>query len=108
MSPRFKNAIDAGHKMSAGGGSCTLECTSTPTGQDSSFHVYRIDRESEGVRFTFEDASRYAAAGDNGDMAIMVRNFLQSSDLLVDWVRARPLIIIPEPIYDRGQEPTLF
>jgi len=41
-------------------------------------------------------------------MAIMVRNFLQSSDLLVDWVRARPLIIIPEPIYDRGQEPTLF
>jgi hypothetical protein len=41
-----------------------------------------------------------------GDLSIMIRNFLVSSDVVVDWVRARPLVL-PEPTPSVGPEVVL-
>jgi hypothetical protein len=63
---------------------------------DGPLRVYRIDRATSQTIFISDDGTTFAGEGTNGDEAIMIRNYLATSDLIVDWARARP-IVDPEP-----------
>jgi hypothetical protein len=86
-------------------GACEPTCSGPTRAQTSDFHVYRIDRAGPNVTFRWDDGSATAAANPGEDEALIVRNFMATSDLLVDWVRARP-IVFPEPTAALGPEQT--
>lgn len=87
---RIAGAIVAEHKTLTG--PCQAVCASSATPQTTAFRTYRIDRRPSGVAFTHDNGTPFAATGDNGDMAVVLRNFLTKSTLEIDWVRARPLL----------------
>jgi hypothetical protein len=87
-------------------GACASVCEDPVLPQSSAFRVYRIDRNSDGARFTFDDGVVREQAGPTGDLSVMIRSFLTKSDIEVDWVRARPLIW-PEPNVTLGAESAL-
>lgn len=84
-------------------GACSSVCTDPALPQSAAFRVYRIDRNGDGARFTFDDGVKRENAGPTGDLSVMVRNFLSDSDIEVDWIRARPLIW-PEPDVTLAEE----
>lgn len=96
-------AIAAEHETTAG--TCTGGCDETAIGQTSAFRIYRIDRAGDKVGFLYDDGTTFTASGSNGDLSVMLRSYLVTSDVLVDWARARPLIV-PEPTAALGPEQT--
>jgi hypothetical protein len=94
---RSKSSVEAEHKTTSG--TCAPGCDESALGQTASFRTYRIDRSSGGARFVYDDGTVFEADGDNGDMSVMLRSFLATSDVEIDWVRARPLVgPDPEPL----------
>jgi hypothetical protein len=87
-------------------GTCASICTQSYTVQTTDRRIYRVDRASSSVTFMYDDDTTYTAAQAPGDLSIMVRTFLEDSDLYVYWVRARPLVS-PEPALAVGVEKTL-
>lgn len=101
---RGKASVGAEHKTTSG--TCQPGCASATAPQGAGMRTYRIDRTNQNVRFTSDDGVTYDAAGSNGDMSIMVRNFLQSGEVDVDFVRARR-VAAPEPTMALGDETAL-
>jgi hypothetical protein len=86
-------------------GPCATLCADTNYSQNDKTRIYRIDRHEGGVVFTYDDGKSFSPLGASGDMAILIRNSLATSDMFVDWVRARP-IAWPEPTVAVGPEKT--
>lgn len=98
---RVPNVIRAEHKGLVG--TTFTNCVGPDKAQSSDFRTYRIDRGQSETVFLADDNVPFRAAGTNGDESIMVRNFAVTSDLVVDWIRARP-IVEPAPTLDVGSE----
>jgi hypothetical protein len=101
---RSKNTVEAEHNTLTG--SCTGGCDDNALGQTSDFRIYRVDRSTAVVDFYYDDGTKFEGAGSNGDLSIMLRNFLVTSDVEIDWVRARPLVA-PEPTTVLGPETSI-
>ncbi len=76
-------------------------CTGVARVQTADFQTYRVDRTATSVRFVWDDGAPVELSGSNGDTSLLVRSFLRDGDVIVDWIRARPLIS-PEPTITLG------
>jgi hypothetical protein len=103
---RDPGSIRAENKQTGASGPCLTTCVDTAYGLNDGKRIYRIDRHANGVVFTYDDGKSFAPSGASGDMAILIRNSLATSDMFVDWVRGRP-IVWPEPTVGVGPETTL-
>jgi hypothetical protein len=88
------------------GGACDTVCVGLNGTQSTGYRFYRITRAGSNVTFAIEEGTPFSAGTSNGDMSIMIRNYMQTSDLLVDWVRARG-VVSPEPTSMLGAEQNL-
>jgi hypothetical protein len=98
---RSTSTLNAEHKTTRG--TCIDGCNESPSTQTSEERVYKVDRAGNTVVFTYDTGTTFEAVGSSGDQSVMIRNFLLTSDLVVDWVRARPLVL-PEPTPSLGTE----
>jgi len=101
---RAKSTVNAEHKTASG--TCQSGCVEPAGAQVTDARVYKVDRAGESALFTYDTGATFQAAGSSGDQSVMIRNFLVGSDLVVDWVRARPLVL-PEPTVTVGLEVAL-
>ena len=62
-----------------------------------------MDRAGDTAVFTYDTGATFQGVGSSGDQSVMIRNYLLTSELVVDWVRARPLVL-PEPTPVLGDE----
>jgi hypothetical protein len=68
-------------------------CASNPMPQDAQSHTYRVDRAPSTTSFWYDGKHvSDVALANTADMSIMLRNFDQTSDVVVTGVRARPLV----------------
>jgi hypothetical protein len=102
---RSKSEIHAEHK-SSGTTTCAPGCAQPPRTQTTDFRVYTVARTGADVLFTLDDATVFAANSAVGDLSILIRSYALDSELVVDWVRARPLVV-PEPALAIGIEETV-
>jgi len=80
------------------------QCIGPTASVDNQYHWYRIERDANETRWYYDGLLSYSVADpNNGDHPIMLRNFAVTSDLEVDWIRARQLIS-PEPTVTIGAE----
>jgi hypothetical protein len=86
---------------------CEKECDGPQVTQDTAAHYYAIERDPTQTRFYRDTAAPYTAGDMNTeDYSVMVRNFMATSDLDVDYVRARARVS-PDPTVTVGAEETL-
>lgn len=96
-SPNFVGAEDKAD-------GCLNTCGNTPLAQNKSFRYFAIERQAAQTIFSIDLAQSYTTAATN-DQALspMIRNFLLTGDLVVDWYRSRARIY-PEPTVTLGPE----
>lgn len=86
---------------------CNMSQCTGPTvtpAVDSNFHVYRIERDVNDTRWFYDGVQSYTIADpNNSDHPLIIRNWAVTSDLQVDWIRARALAA-PEPTVTVGAE----
>ena len=84
---------------------CPSDCSSPTSSQTTSFRDYGIERQPTQTIFSIDGAPSYTttAAINDEAMSLMIRNYLVSSDLVVDWIRARPRTY-PDPTVTLGGE----
>ena len=83
---------------------CENECDGTTRAQDTAWHAYTIVRNADQTLFYRDGALEDTTAVQNTeDYAVMVRNYLATSALHVDWIRARPHVS-PDPTATLGAE----
>jgi hypothetical protein len=71
----------------------TAACASQDAPLDALPHRYRIERAPSATRFYMDDVLRQTVADPNvTDYSLMMRNWTQTSDVLVTVARARPLV----------------
>ncbi|HEX9103788.1 MAG TPA: hypothetical protein VF997_16370, partial [Polyangia bacterium] len=81
---------------------CTGPTVTPPV--DASFHWYRIERDANTTRWYYDGVLSYTVADpNNSDHPVILRNWAVTSDLVVDWIRARALAA-PEPAVTVGAE----
>lgn len=101
---RAKNAISGEQKSPVG---CEAGCSGTADAQDTTAHYFAIQRDTGQTRFYRNDAlSSMITVTNSTDYALMIRNYMATSDLRVDWVRARARVS-PAPTVTPGVEETL-
>jgi hypothetical protein len=100
---RAGNEEHAERKYSAGA-SCSAGCAGLPVAQDSNFHWFRIERDPGATRF-YRDGVLASTITENNDAdwSVMIRDWAVTSDLQVDWIRAR-MLANPEPTVTLGPE----
>jgi hypothetical protein len=82
------------------------QCSGTTGTQNTAAHYYMIERDAGATRFYLDGQLSYTATVTNqADYAIIVRNFMATSDLQIDWIRARARVS-PDPIVTVGPEET--
>lgn len=76
-------------------GACSAtstECRGGALPQGTTFRTYRIERRQTRTTFFLDGEERRSAdLPVGGDLSIMMRNWLVTSDVQIDWVRARAL-----------------
>ncbi|HEY2365760.1 MAG TPA: DUF2341 domain-containing protein [Polyangiaceae bacterium] len=83
---------------------CTSVCGNTPLSQSNQFRYYAIERQPTQTIFSIDLAPSYTTAATNDQaQSLMIRSYLQTSDLVVDWFRSR-VRIYPEPTVTLGPE----
>ena len=88
-------------------GACTNNCAGAPLGQSTAYRYYMVARDPTETRFTLDSTLYYTAQGTNDtDYSVMVRNYALTSDLNVDWIRAR-VRVTPDPTVTLGPEEKL-
>ena len=95
-----------GERNIASSGVCMNNCLGPPVAPpvDGNYHWYRIDRDAFETRWYYDGAlSDSVADPNNTDHPVMLRNWAVTSDLDVDWIRARALAS-PEPAVTVGAE----
>jgi hypothetical protein len=101
---RSKNQIRGEQKSPAG---CEPQCDGASVTQDTSPHHFAIERDPGVTRFYRDGALSFTATVTNStDYALMIRNFMATSDLRVDWIRARARVS-PDPLVTLGGEESL-
>lgn len=86
------------------GGSCSANCTTPTWPQDKLFHIYGVERAPTLTNFDLDGVTKATSTTTNdGALSLMIRSYLPSSDVVVDWVRAHP-VIYPVPTVTLGQE----
>ena len=81
-------------------------CNGPSVTPDATYHVFRIERDAAATRYYLDGALSYAIDDPNNqDHSLMMRNYAVTSDLVVDWIRARSLAS-PEPAVIVGPETT--
>jgi len=102
---RDKNQIRAEQKSPVGCEAGT--CNGTPATPNTAPHAYAIERDPTATRFYVDGALSYTAMiTGQVDYAVMVRNFMATSDLSVDWIRARARVS-PDPTITVAAEETM-
>lgn len=98
---RGKGEVKAEQKSPVG---CEAECAGGNASQNTAAHHYAIERDPTVTRFYRDGALLYTATvTNNADYSLMVRNFSATSELRVDFVRARARVS-PDPIVTIGAE----
>jgi hypothetical protein len=101
---RGKSGIGAEQKSPVG---CEAGCEPTPGTQDTAAHYYRIERDPNETHFIEDSATPVVISVQNTeDYSLMVRNYMATSDLLVDYVRGRARVT-PDPTITLGAEEAL-
>ena len=102
---RGKGAIKGEQKSPTG---CDpTSCVGTDVAQNTAAHFYQIERDFAATRFYVDGTLSFTATVQNGtDYSPMLRNFMATSDLQIDWVRAR-VRVTTEPTITLGNEETL-
>lgn len=101
---RGKSSIGAEQKSPVG---CEAGCGGPVVGQNTLAHYYQIERDPTVTRFYKDGSLGYTATVTNStDYSLMVRNFLATSELQVDFVRAR-VRVSPDPTVSLGAEEAL-
>ncbi len=102
---RGKSQIHTEQKSPTG---CETECDGPTTlPQDTAPHYYAIQRDPSATRFYLDGAlSTTTTVMNTADYSVMVRNFLATSDVDIDYVRARARVS-PDPTTTLGAEENL-
>ena len=101
---RGKSGIGAEQKSPVG---CETGCEPTPGTQDTAFHYYAVTRNPNETDFYKDTAAPTKITVQNtADYSLMVRNYMATSDLDVDWIRARARVA-PDPSISIGVEENL-
>ena len=101
---RGKSEVGPEQKSPVG---CETGCEPTTLTQNTSPHYFAIERDPTQTRFTMDTSATIAQSVTNSeDYAVMVRNFMATSDLQVDYVRARARVA-PDPVAVLGSEESL-
>ena len=83
---------------------CTSICSNSPGTQSSSFRYYSIERQPTQTLFWIDLGQAYVTPATNDQaLSLMIRNFLVTGDVVVDWFRSRARIY-PEPTVTLGAE----
>jgi hypothetical protein len=88
---RAANSVRA-ERYEPNGTNCTTDpmCDGTALTLDNAFHWYRIERTAATTYYYLDGAPSYMINDPNNtDYSIMIRNYAVTSDLQVDWIRAR-------------------
>jgi hypothetical protein len=101
---RGKNGVGAEQKSPVG---CEAGCEPTPGSQDTGAHYYAVVRNSNETRFYRDSgAPTIITVNNTTDYSLMVRNYMATSDVDVEWLRARARVN-PEPTISVGPEENL-
>lgn len=101
---RGKNSIQSEQKSPLG---CEMQCTGPTLSQDTAPHYFAIERDVGATRFYRDGAlSATLSVTNTGDYSIMVRNFMATSAVRIDYVRARARVS-PDPTTALGNEENL-
>ena len=93
---RGKGQIHAEQKSPVGCETATA-CDGPTAPQSGVPHYYAIERDPTVTRFFLDGVLSYTATvTNNADYAIIVRNYLATSDVVIDWIRARARVS-PDP-----------
>jgi hypothetical protein len=84
---------------------CPNGCNSTPGTQSTNFRLYSIERQPAQTIFTIDGTTWSTPATNDQALSLMIRNWLPSGDLVMDWIRSRTRIY-PEPTVTLGAEQT--
>lgn len=91
----------------ASSGGCGNICVGPTRAQDALAHYYAIERDPNATRFYLDGALSFTASlSGQVDYSVQIRNFLATSALEVDWVRARARVT-PDPTAVLGAEESL-
>ena len=95
--------IHAERKVTTGT-ACSTACEGGAIVPDNAYHWYRIERDPTVTRYYRDGVLSYMVAdGNDLDYSVLARNYAVTSDLVVDWIRARGLVA-PEPGVAVGAE----
>lgn len=101
---RGKGQVHAEQKSPVG---CEAGCESGYVPQTTGTRYYVIERDPNATRFYVDNFLIYTATvTNNEDYSLMVRNYLATSDVQVDWIRAR-VRASPDPAVSLGFEESL-
>jgi len=101
---RGKGGIGGEQKSVVG---CESGCEPTPGTQDTATHYYRIERDPNETRFFRDGAVPVTIPVQNTeDYSLMLRNYMATSDLVIDYVRARARVT-PDPTITLDSEQAL-
>ena len=101
---RGKNSIQSEQKSPVG---CESGCSGAQLAQDTAAHYYAIERDTNASRFYRDGAlSATLSVTNTADYSIMVRNFMATSAVRIDYVRARARVS-PDPSVALGNEENL-
>ena len=101
---RAPQAVGGEQKSPVG---CEAGCSTNTVTQDGAPHYYSIQRDADLTRFERDtNTSFIITLTNNADYSVMLRNFMATSDLRVDWVRARARVS-PDPSVTLGGEESL-
>jgi hypothetical protein len=101
---RGKGSIGAEQKSPAG---CDTGCNGPVVTQTTAPHYYRIERDATATRFYRDGTLSYTATiTSSSDYSLMIRNYLMTSAVEVDWIRARARVS-PDPTVTVAAEETL-
>ncbi len=101
---RGKGALRTEQKSPVG---CEMECDGPTLTQNTASHYYAIERDPSATRFSLDGSlSTTTQVTNNADYSVMVRNFMATSDVQIDWVRARARVS-PDPTGSLGTEEKL-
>jgi hypothetical protein len=98
---RAKSSVHAEQKSPVG---CETSCDGPTSAQNTAPHVYAIERDPGATRFYLDGALAFSQTVTNQvDYAVMVRNYMATSDVQIDWIRARARVA-PDPTIALGAE----
>lgn len=101
---RGKGQVHAEQKSPVG---CEGNCESGYVPQTTAARYYAIERDPNATRFYLDGVLAYTTTVTNSeDYSLMVRNYQATSDVQVDWIRAR-VRVAPDPAVTLGPEESL-